>query len=171
MVFISFFIAPFAAKTIWMERQRSAYYGSYASGAFSIHSPSSPWLWGFAGCSVQYWRKEKWNKRSKQTDRFPGLTHPVNVYRESQNIKLHSGWWRENNTNAVQNQSETQNRVSEIGLGSAYMPQTPLKEAIPALRQAYEGVINYYDLAAGLPKLRCSSLCSNHLFTHSAEYK
>ena len=30
------------------------------------------------------------------------------------------------------------------------MPQTPLKEAIPALRQAYEGGINYYDLAAAL---------------------
>ena len=43
----------------------------------------------------------------------------------------------------------TQDRISEIGLGSVYMPQTPLKEAIPALRQAYEGGINYYDLAAG----------------------
>ena len=30
----------------------------------------------------------------------------------------------------------TQDRISEIGLGSAYMPQTPLKEAIPALRRA-----------------------------------
>ena len=44
---------------------------------------------------------------------------------------------------------KTQDKISEIGLGSAYMPQTPLKEAIPALRQAYEGGINYYDLAAG----------------------
>ena len=44
---------------------------------------------------------------------------------------------------------KTQDKISEIGLGSAYMPQTPLKEAIPALRRAYEGGINYYDLAAG----------------------
>ncbi len=43
----------------------------------------------------------------------------------------------------------TQDRISEIGLGSAYMPETPLAEAIPALRKAYEGGINYYDLAAG----------------------
>lgn len=64
-------IVPFAVKTVQMERQRSAYYGSYASGAFSIRSPSSPWLWGFAGGSVQYSRKEKCNKRSKQTDRQP----------------------------------------------------------------------------------------------------
>lgn len=32
---------------------------------------------------------------------------------------------------------KTQDKISEIGLGSAYMPQTPLKEAIPALRRAY----------------------------------
>ena len=44
---------------------------------------------------------------------------------------------------------KTQDKISEIGLGSAYMPQTPLKEAIQALWQAYEGGINYYDLAAG----------------------
>ena len=44
---------------------------------------------------------------------------------------------------------KTQDRISEIGLGSAYMPETPLKEAIPALHRAYEGGINYYDLAAG----------------------
>ncbi len=43
----------------------------------------------------------------------------------------------------------TKDRISEIGLGSAYMPETPLAEAIPALRKAYEGGINYYDLAAG----------------------
>ena len=34
---------------------------------------------------------------------------------------------------------KTQDKISEIGLGSAYMPQTPLKEAIPALRRAYDG--------------------------------
>ncbi len=44
---------------------------------------------------------------------------------------------------------KTGDRISEIGLGSAYMPETPLSEAIPALRRAYEGGINYYDLAAG----------------------
>ena len=44
---------------------------------------------------------------------------------------------------------KTGDRISEIGLGSAYMPGTPLPEAIPALRRAYEGGINYYDLAAG----------------------
>ena len=43
----------------------------------------------------------------------------------------------------------TQDKISEIGLGSAYMPGTPLPEAIVALRRAYEGGINYYDLAAG----------------------
>ena len=43
----------------------------------------------------------------------------------------------------------TGDRISEIGLGSAYMPETPLSEALPALRRAYEGGINYYDLAAG----------------------
>lgn len=41
---------------------------------------------------------------------------------------------------------KTQDRISEIGLGSAYMPQTPLKEAIPALRRAYEDGINYLPL-------------------------
>ena len=44
---------------------------------------------------------------------------------------------------------KTQDKISEIGLGSAYMPETPLDQAIPALRRAYEGGINYYDLAAG----------------------
>ena len=45
---------------------------------------------------------------------------------------------------------KTQDKISEIGLGSAYMPETPLDQAIPALRRAYEGGINYYDLAAGV---------------------
>ncbi len=43
----------------------------------------------------------------------------------------------------------TGDRISEIGLGSAYMPEISLAEAIPALHKAYEGGINYYDLAAG----------------------
>ena len=45
--------------------------------------------------------------------------------------------------------SKTKDRISEIGLGSSYMPNTPLAKAVPALRRAYEGGINYYDLAAG----------------------
>ena len=44
---------------------------------------------------------------------------------------------------------KTGDRVSEIGLGSAYMPESPPAEAVPALRRAYEGGINYFDLAAG----------------------
>ena len=69
-------IVPFAAKTVQMERQRSAYYGSYASGAFSIRSPSSSWLWGFAGCSVQYSRKK--NEISVQNKQIGSLAqhHP-----------------------------------------------------------------------------------------------
>jgi aryl-alcohol dehydrogenase-like predicted oxidoreductase len=60
---------------------------------------------------------------------------------------------------------KTQDKISEIGLGSAYMPQTPLKEAIPALRKAYEGGINYYDLAAVTEKPfpcmeRSSKMCA-----------
>ena len=47
---------------------------------------------------------------------------------------------------------KTGDRISEIGLGSAYIPETPLNTAIPALRRAYEGGINYYDLAAGSAK-------------------
>ncbi len=47
---------------------------------------------------------------------------------------------------------KTGDRISEIGLGSAYIPETPLYTAIPALRRAYEGGINYYDLAAGSAK-------------------
>ena len=43
----------------------------------------------------------------------------------------------------------TGDRISEIGLGSAYMPEVSLTQAIPALRRAYEGGINYFDLAAG----------------------
>ena len=46
----------------------------------------------------------------------------------------------------------TGDRISEIGLGSAYMPEVPLDRAIAALRRAYEGGINYYDLAAGSGK-------------------
>ncbi|MBQ9008020.1 MAG: aldo/keto reductase [Clostridia bacterium] len=43
----------------------------------------------------------------------------------------------------------TGDRVSEIGLGSAYLYKAETKEAVRALRTAYEGGINYFDLAAG----------------------
>ena len=43
----------------------------------------------------------------------------------------------------------TGDRISEIGMGSAYMPEADFDEAVKALRMAYEGGINYYDLAAG----------------------
>lgn len=44
---------------------------------------------------------------------------------------------------------KTGDRISEIGLGSAYMPQAEREEAVKALRRAYEGGINYFDLATG----------------------
>ncbi len=43
----------------------------------------------------------------------------------------------------------TGDRISEIGMGSAYLPQASMEEAVRVLRTAYEGGINYYDLAAG----------------------
>lgn len=43
----------------------------------------------------------------------------------------------------------TGDRISEIGLGSAYIYEAEKPEAIRALQAAYEGGINYYDLAAG----------------------
>lgn len=43
----------------------------------------------------------------------------------------------------------TGDRISEIGLGSSYMYNAGMDEAVKALRRAYEGGINYYDLAAG----------------------
>ena len=39
--------------------------------------------------------------------------------------------------------------ISEIGMGSAYLYEADRNEAIQALQTAYEGGINYYDLAAG----------------------
>ncbi|MBQ1490746.1 MAG: aldo/keto reductase [Blautia sp.] len=44
---------------------------------------------------------------------------------------------------------KTGDKISEIGLGSAYMFEAGTKEAVAALNRAYEGGINYYDLAAG----------------------
>ena len=43
----------------------------------------------------------------------------------------------------------TGDRISEIGLGSAYMFGAGTEKAVKALRRAAEGGINYFDLAAG----------------------
>ena len=43
----------------------------------------------------------------------------------------------------------TGDKISEIGMGSAYLYEADKNEAIQALQTAYEGGINYYDLAAG----------------------
>lgn len=43
----------------------------------------------------------------------------------------------------------TGDRISEIGIGSAYMFGAGMDEAVRALRRAVEGGINYFDLAAG----------------------
>ena len=44
---------------------------------------------------------------------------------------------------------KTNDRISEIGLGSAYIFEAGFKEAVKILKKAYEGGINYYDLATG----------------------
>ena len=44
---------------------------------------------------------------------------------------------------------KTGDRISEIGIGSAYMFGAGMDEAVRALRRAVEGGINYFDLAAG----------------------
>ena len=46
----------------------------------------------------------------------------------------------------------TGDKISEIGLGSAYMCEAEMGEAVRALRAAYDGGINYYDLGAGNSK-------------------
>ena len=43
----------------------------------------------------------------------------------------------------------TGDRISEIGIGSAYMYAGGMDGAVKALRRAVEGGINYFDLAAG----------------------
>ncbi len=43
----------------------------------------------------------------------------------------------------------TGDEISEIGLGSSYLCDAKMEEGIRALHTAYEGGINYYDLAAG----------------------
>ena len=44
---------------------------------------------------------------------------------------------------------KTGDRISEIGIGSSYMFEAGMEEAVKALRKAAEGGINYFDLAAG----------------------
>ncbi|MDO4869166.1 MAG: aldo/keto reductase [Bacillota bacterium] len=44
---------------------------------------------------------------------------------------------------------KTGNSISEIGLGTAYLFEAGLEEGVRALHAAYEGGINYFDLAAG----------------------
>ena len=43
----------------------------------------------------------------------------------------------------------TGDQISEIGIGSSYMYEAGMEEAVRALRRATEGGINYFDLAAG----------------------
>ncbi len=43
----------------------------------------------------------------------------------------------------------TGDQISEIGIGSAYLYRADGKEAVEALRTAFEGGINYFDLGAG----------------------
>ena len=42
----------------------------------------------------------------------------------------------------------THDRISEIGMGTAYIVEAPQKEAVRTVRHAYECGINYFDLAA-----------------------
>ena len=44
---------------------------------------------------------------------------------------------------------KTNDRISEIGFGSSYLFEAGMEEGVKALRRAYEGGINYFDLAAG----------------------
>ncbi len=43
----------------------------------------------------------------------------------------------------------TGERISEIGIGSAYLFEAGMEEGVKALRTAVEGGVNYFDLAAG----------------------
>ena len=43
----------------------------------------------------------------------------------------------------------TGEKISEIGMGTAYVVEVDRKDAVATVRRAYEGGINYYDLAAG----------------------
>ena len=46
----------------------------------------------------------------------------------------------------------TGDKISEIGMGTAYIGDAEHAEAVKAVRRAYEGGINYFDLAAGSGK-------------------
>ena len=43
----------------------------------------------------------------------------------------------------------TGDKISELGIGSACMHEAGMDEGVRALRRAYEGGVNYYDLGAG----------------------
>lgn len=43
----------------------------------------------------------------------------------------------------------TGDKISEIGMGTAYIAEAERSEAVKTVRHAYESRINYYDLAAG----------------------
>ncbi|MBO6307860.1 MAG: aldo/keto reductase [Oribacterium sp.] len=43
----------------------------------------------------------------------------------------------------------TGDKISEIGIGTAYIYEADFNTAVRIIRKAYEGGINYYDLAAG----------------------
>lgn len=43
----------------------------------------------------------------------------------------------------------TGDKISEIGMGTAYIAEAERSEAVKTVRHAYESGINYYDLAAG----------------------
>ncbi len=42
----------------------------------------------------------------------------------------------------------TDDKISEIGMGTAYVVEAERPEAVRTVRRAYEGGINYFDLAA-----------------------
>ena len=44
---------------------------------------------------------------------------------------------------------KTGDRISEIGMGTAYLFESGMEEGVRALQTAVEGGINYFDLAAG----------------------
>ena len=43
----------------------------------------------------------------------------------------------------------TKDKISEIGMGTAYIVEADRVEAVRTVRRAYEGGVNYFDLAAG----------------------
>ena len=46
------------------------------------------------------------------------------------------------------NNKKTGDRISEIGMGTAYIVEAESDEAVRTIRCAFEGGINYFDLAA-----------------------